>query len=202
MTKTQTRKTLDSYRLTQGVGPVTDPHVFELFQPWLQLHVPRLAGRPLHVVWKPGDAARGRRGSLCYAAELPDGRLQPFSTSAILRPPTEVEVRTKRMREAIAGQMAGFKASAFRDAEPELPLSALSGQPLTWDDAEVDHLVPFHRLRDTWLTSAEDPDDMDSWAIWHLTHARVRLLSRAENSARGGAEGDEGFPPGMQRLFA
>ncbi|MEL4544514.1 hypothetical protein AAEX63_01810 [Luteococcus sp. H138] len=191
MTKTQTLKTLDAYRLANGVGPVTDPLVVELLQPWLELHAPNLAGRPLHVMWRPGDPARGRRGSLCYAVETHDRHLVPVSTKALLRPPTEAEVRNKRMREAIAGQMLGFKERAFQASAPRLPVSALSGEALTWDDAEVDHVIPFHRLRDEWLAQAGDQDDMNAWALWHLMHARVRLLSRAENGARGGSGDDE-----------
>jgi len=112
--------------------------------------------------------------------------------------PDSTTLVPKAMRRAVADQVAQFKqASAAR-----APLAcAVTGELLSWDNAHVDHApLVFIALADEWatlaggysaiqLTAAADgqigrtlaQDDAESWAAFHRTYARLRIVSRLTN---------------------
>jgi hypothetical protein len=105
------------------------------------------------------------------------------------------------LRFAVVEQVHGFKRRAFGTSMSVA--SAISGEILTWQNAEVDHLIPFCEIRDAWTASLNapveftretnglktpavmsNPEQLRSWLAYH-GQVELRMISREENQKLG-----------------
>ena len=109
-------------------------------------------------------------------------------------------------RRAVEDQIVAFKRKVFeqKGSKQGLVKSELTGSQVDYPDAHVDHKPPhtFNKLVDEFIKkqgirieeieiagfedgSVEkkfaDPEMTRSWAEYHRKHARLRIVSRAEN---------------------
>jgi hypothetical protein len=112
------------------------------------------------------------------------------------------QMASKAMRYAIDDQRLAFKRSRF--AAPAVVCDA-TGQPITWDDAHVDHHpIPFSTLRDRFLQAEAvrldavqlrdrsqggqcmaDAALAARWADYHRAYASFRLVAASVNMSAG-----------------
>jgi hypothetical protein len=109
------------------------------------------------------------------------------------------------LRFAVVEQVHGFKRQSFGTSTSTSAsvTSAISGEVLTWQNAEVDHLIPFCEIRDAWTASLDtpveftretnglktsavmsNPEQLRSWLAYH-GRVELRIISREENQKLG-----------------
>jgi hypothetical protein len=112
----------------------------------------------------------------------------------------------KAMRQAVRRQTDDFRSAWFdRSADQDgAAVCPLTGRSMTWTESETDHIVPFVRLADRWVSehggygvirvgsgadhpgaALTDASQNTSWQRWHLQHARLRVIHAGANRARG-----------------
>jgi hypothetical protein len=115
--------------------------------------------------------------------------------------PTPESYINAALRFAVVEQVHGFKRQSFGTSMSVT--SAISGEILTWQNAEVDHLVPFCEIRDAWTASLNapveftretnglktpavmsNPEQLRSWLAYH-GQVELRMISREENQKLG-----------------
>jgi hypothetical protein len=85
----------------------------------------------------------------CFGARRVDGTVAHFSMLECLKPSTERDRVLAACRAAARPDTLAFKAAAFGSGGP-VPC-AVSGVPVTWDDAHVDHAPPvFLEIVEQW----------------------------------------------------
>lgn len=147
-------------------------------------------------------------GHRCFWLTRTDGTRTYFSYLWCFKTSPDNTQRARfAFRSEIQDQIIAFKTSAF--AGRETVASAISGQLLTWKEANVDHTPPLHVLRDVFLdrarTRLEDisvqpwregehrylfvnRDFAQAWASFHSTYATLRIVSVEENVEKGGRD--------------
>lgn len=130
-----------------------------------------------------------------------DGTSTDFSyRKALAKPSRHGEVRAV-MRRAIADSVLNFKRQLFAHRS-EVPCP-VTGQMLTWDFGEVDHIVPFNRIADEFLSVMKiEPSDIQlhsadgqigsrlepglhaMWVDWHDRSAQYRYVHPGVNRRR------------------
>lgn len=138
----------------------------------------------------PGKKSRG------FTVHRTDGSVTDFSWLECISPTSHRTRVLTAMREAVAGQVTAFKQS---EADAGRLRCAITGEELSWGDAEVDHADPvFQALADRYaevsggydkirlVPSADGmigqpmvPEDERVWQLYHEHAARLRILSRA-----------------------
>lgn len=139
-----------------------------------------------------------------FFVERIDGTWEDFSYKKCLTPMTRRTLAHRAMRQAIAEQVYAFKVAAFAAG----PVTcALSGLPLAWDEAHIDHAYPltFVALASAFLTERgetvddvpigphpsgqgvviDDPAWRAAWAAYHQAYAQLRCLEAELNIERG-----------------
>lgn len=181
---------------TTADGEIVTGEVAE-FLAWLLGRHPRAAA-------KIGCGVAGftvRRTGLrtrCFFVVRLDGTSTDFSFRSCISAPAPVTRVRAAMRRAVADQIIEFKHRAVTTG----PLvCAITGVPLTWDRAHVDHAPPvFAALADEWAGlmggypaiqlmlpadgqagRALSEPDAASWADFHQEHASLRIVSRLAN---------------------
>lgn len=137
--------------------------------------------------------AMGTRGFIIHRV---DGSSTDFSYYKCISAPSDVAEVRKAMRRAVADQVIAFKRGVVEQG----PLvCAVTGEPLTWDSAHVDHAPPvFLVLADQWaalaggypaihLSPSKDGEigrtllNPEPWQAFHQEQARLRIVSRLTN---------------------
>jgi hypothetical protein len=141
----------------------------------------------------PGYRSRG------FTVHRTDGTSTDFSWRACITEPSHAAQVNKAMRQAVAGQILDYKRA---EAAAGRLRSAITGDELAPDDAEVDHFSPsFAALADRYAEVAGgydaiglapsadgqigqrlDPDHEIIWQAYHQQAARLRILSKAEHA--------------------
>jgi hypothetical protein len=140
--------------------------------------------------------------STCFWVERVDGTRVEFSYRSCLTAPSRWQDVARAGRLVIADQVAAFREAASRIG----PLTcAVSGARLLPHEVTVDHVPPRTYVRLLWgclqtagLSVADvrlgttpacgaastwiDPGQVATWAAFHRTHARLRIVHQAVNS--------------------
>jgi hypothetical protein len=137
-------------------------------------------------------------GTRAFILHRVDGTSTDFSYYKCITAPDNIALVRKAMRRAVADQVIEFKQVSANVA----PLvCAITGEPLSWESAHVDHASPvFIALADEWssrlggyssidLSSAVDGQigrtltiaDAESWSVFHRANAHLRIVSRLAN---------------------
>ena len=145
-----------------------------------------------------GKTALGGRG---FFVTRTDGTEVDFSYKQCVRPFTHATKVKFAFRKAIVDQVIAVKQAVFPDRYTTIPCP-VTGEPITYADAHVDHKPPdtFAALLQAYLSERgwthEDiplvdppngigkvlPDDIAfDWAFWHSQHARLRVISAYAN---------------------
>jgi hypothetical protein len=143
-------------------------------------------------------AMPGQLNTRGFTVHRTDGSSTDFSWRECI---TETSHRTRvltAMREAIVPQKLAFKQAESGAGQLRC---AITGENLTWDNAEVDHLPPgFTALADAFAAAAGgygkiplvpsadgmigrpmEPDHESGWTQYHQQQARLQILSVAEH---------------------
>ncbi len=136
-----------------------------------------------------------------------DGTETDFSWQKCLRlkPVTDKAKVMEAFRAVVASIVAQYKRTYFSvngDGNGRIRCQK-SGEMIAFDEAQVDHVVPFQILVEQWmeskgLTYAEielvgkgdgqyvkvfrDTWLAAEWQKWHTTHAKLRIIKRSENA--------------------
>lgn len=136
--------------------------------------------------------------------ESADGVVDNFSTVLCINgmPPLRSRLLTA-CRTTVKEDMHAFKAMRFGNSK--WAVCDETGEPLHWDDAHVDHIVPFIGIAGPWLDarphltvadlapdgvvavseSFADPALASEFRQFHEEHAKVRLVAAKVNLSRG-----------------
>ncbi len=132
------------------------------------------------------------------------GIVDNFSTVVCINgmPPLRSRLLTA-CRTTVQEDMHAYKAVRFGNSK--WAVCDATGEPIHWDDAHVDHIVPFSQLAGAWvdarphLTVADlaedgvgavsesfaDPALAAEFRQFHAEHAKVRLVAAKVNMSRG-----------------
>jgi hypothetical protein len=141
----------------------------------------------------PGYRSRG------FTVHRTDGTSTDFSWRACITEPSHASQVNKAMRQAVGDQIKAYKRAETSAGRLR---SAITGNELAPDDAEVDHFSPsFAALADRYAEVAGgydaiglapsadgqigqrmDPDHEAVWVRYHQRAARLRILSKAEHA--------------------
>jgi Protein of unknown function (DUF3223) len=97
------------------------------------------------------EVRQGMAGHLQFWLIRTDGSETDFSFLKCLRPKSEREHVLSAMRRAIAGQVIEARNAVFADQATRL--CPLTGEQLTADNCEMDHLIPFIELANDFVAS-------------------------------------------------
>ncbi len=146
-------------------------------------------------------------GGRCFWLERLDGTCTDWSFLSCLAPPTrEQEVRSA-LRALVSADVVAFRDDVF--AASPVRACAITGAPVTRDDAHVDHQPPdtFLSLVERFLvrlgrgyaeilikptsdgctvTRLADDEVARAWIEFHRTHAVLRVTSAHANLSQGG----------------
>ena len=144
-----------------------------------------------------------------FFVERHDGQWVDFSYKKCLTPASARTQARQALRRGIAEQVHACKVAAFSEGFVALRTApcALTGEPLAWDEAHVDHAHPvtFAALADAWLAERgevdadvpvgphpsgqgvmiADPAYLAAWQAWHAERAVLRIVRDTLNCARG-----------------
>lgn len=144
--------------------------------------------------------SNGKFGSGFYVERI-DGTEEDFSYKQCLRPFTHASKCKFAFRRAIDDQVIAMKSHAFYIDGMTLPCP-ITGQPMTWETAHVDHMPPntFAALLERYLTAFNiEYDDIElleapggigkalpaglaaHWSSWHAEEANLRVISAEAN---------------------
>lgn len=154
-------------------------------------------GVGVRAIWILGN---GKFGNGFYVERI-DGTREDFSYKQCLRPMTHASKCKFAFRRAIDDQVLAVKVSVFRAGNEVLPCP-ITGEPMTWETAHVDHEPPrtFAALLEAYLDKrglsyddivlSEAPGGIGKalpvhiardWADWHSRYARLRVISADAN---------------------
>lgn len=154
-------------------------------------------GCGVRAIWILGNGKFGNG----FFAERHDGTRIDFSYKQCLRPFNHASKCKFAFRRAIDDQVLAIKTSVFRTGQ-EVFACPITGEPMTWETAHVDHIPPrtFAALLDWYLTErglAFDDITLDEaprgigkqlptglardWAAWHAVYAQLRVISADAN---------------------
>lgn len=149
------------------------------------------------AIWILGN---GKFGNGFYVERI-DGTREDFSYKQCLRPFTHASKCKFAFRRAIDEQVLAVKMQVFRRGD-EVFTCPITGEPMTWETAHVDHIPPrtFARLLETYMDRQGltfDDIDLDEapggigkalphalaadWAAWHQAVAQLRVISADAN---------------------
>jgi hypothetical protein len=157
----------------------------------------RKIGCGVQAIWIRSNGKFG----VGFYVERTDGTFEDFSYKQCLRPFTHASKCKFAFRRAIDAQVNTVKRRAFTRDGMVLPCP-ITGQPMTWETAHVDHEPPrtFAALLEQFMTeigiSYDDialeespggigkalPADLARvWAAWHACEAVLRVISAEAN---------------------
>lgn len=154
-------------------------------------------GSGVLAIWVKRNSPFGKG----FYVERNDGTFVDFSYKQCLRPFTHASKAKFAFRRAIDGQVLAVKSSVFYrpDASVTCPVT---GEPITWETAHVDHIPPFTfaallaeycEARNIDLDTIElyesrtgigkllPPAIEADWATWHEARALLRVISAEAN---------------------
>lgn len=153
------------------------------------------AGVSSFMVMRPDARLKGQ----CFGINRVDGTKTHFSYRHCITPFSQRGDVLRAARAAVANTVHVFKTKAFESGEPVL--CALSGVPLTWDTAQVDHADPlFVEIVEKWrgpraweeIDVLDGPDvfgahladaEKQSFCEFHDKVATLRILEDKVNQA-------------------
>jgi len=143
-------------------------------------------------------------GGRCFWFERADGVVDNFGTGACIdgHPPLRRRLVTA-CRAASQPDVHAFKAAYFNGSRHAT--CQATGETIHWDDAHVDHVVPFNELATYWLDTRpdmslediapdapgatgdtfKDPAVADAFRAFHAAEAVMRIVKAIVNLSRG-----------------
>lgn len=156
-------------------------------------------GPGVDAFWVAPDFGSGRS----FRLRRVDGTIDSFSWRKAVAEGTQLSFVTAALRVAVWPEIKGFRRAAFERGGPVL--CALTGEVLTEETCEVDHVTEFWKLRDRWVEGVggldavqvttvtgdvrakavlADPEQLASWLAFHQEHAELRLTTAKANRER------------------
>lgn len=141
---------------------------------------------------------------MCFWFVTTDGKVDNFGTTWCIdgEPPLRRRL-IMACRAATQADMHAVKAAHFGDLRKAI--CQISGEVMSWDEASVDHVVPFDTLVNEWLDARPflgldalapdtpgsvgdrfaDPDLAEEFRWWHASVAQLRVVRHTINMSMG-----------------